>query len=120
MINQLKPLNILLSLATITVLIPSYTQSVNAQYQSTEDNPGYQSNEKDSLYGEGISGINPMELIHRANLSNGRSLEEFNQESAGQIQDSASTFKLLQQQRILEQYRQQQVESESPADPIAE
>ena len=117
MINQLKSRNILLSLGIITVLISGYTQTAIAQYKAPDD-PGYQSNEKNSLYGDGITGINPMELIHRANLSNGRSLEEFNQESAGYIQNSASQFKLLQQQKILEQYQQQ--ESESPVEVIPE
>ena len=119
MINQLKLLNIVLSLGMITASIPGYSPSTLAQSQLNQD-PNYQSNEKNSLYGDGITGINPMELIHRANLSNGRTMEEFNQESAGQIQNSASEFKRLQQQKILEQYRQQQVELESPADPMAE
>ncbi len=117
MINQLKPLNIVLSLGMITALIPGYSTSTLAQSQIDKD-PNHQSGDKNSLYGDSITGINPMELIHRANLSNGRTIEEFNQESAGQIQDSASQFKLLQQQKILEQYRQQQLES--LADPMPE
>ncbi len=108
--NQLRPLNILLSLGIITTLIPGYTDSAVAQYESSQE-PVYQSNEKDSLYGDGISGLDPMQLIHRANLSNGRSFEEFNQDSILQIQDSASQFKLLQQQKILEQYQQQSTET---------
>lgn len=115
--NQLKSLNILLSLGIFTALLPGYSTPVKAQYQ-INDEPGYQSNEKDSLYGDGITGINPMELIHRANLSNGISTEEFNQNSEIRIQNSASTFKQLQQQRILEQYQIQQ--SESSVEPIPE
>lgn len=115
--NQLKPLNMLVSLGIITTLIPGYTHPALAQYESPNE-PVYQSNEKDSLFGDSITGIDPMQLIHRANLSNGRSFEEFNQESSLQIQDSASQFKLLQQQKILEQYQQQL--TESPAEPIAE
>ena len=118
MMNQFKPLNVLLSLGIITTLIPGYTTFALAQYTVKEE-PGYQSNERDSLYGDGFTGINPLDLIHRANLSNGRSIEEFNQESAGYIQNSASEFKLLQQKKILEQ-QQQQVESESPAEIIPE
>ncbi len=115
--NQLRTLNILVSLGIITTLIPGYTRSALAQYESSGE-PVYQSNEKDSLYGDSITGIDPMQLIHRANLSNGRSFEEFNQESILQIQDSASQFKLLQQQKILEQYQQQP--TETPAESIGE
>ncbi|MDJ0533715.1 MAG: hypothetical protein QNJ70_14705 [Xenococcaceae cyanobacterium MO_207.B15] len=111
MTNQLKPLNILLSFGIITAIIPGYNPSAIAQYINPDDNTGYQSNEKDSLYGDGISGLNPLELIHRANLSNGRTAEEFSQDSIGQIRDSASDFKLLQQQKILQQYQMQQTES---------
>ncbi|MDJ0574511.1 MAG: hypothetical protein QNJ65_05025 [Xenococcaceae cyanobacterium MO_234.B1] len=117
MTNQLKPLNILLSLGIITALIPGYTTSALAQYRTPGDDSGYQSNEKDAFSTEG-TGLNPMDLIHRARLSNNRSVEDFSQDSAGQIQDSASEFKLLQQQQILEQYRKQQ--TESPAESIPE
>ncbi len=106
---KLKSLNILLGLGVLA-LVSGYSTAVKAQYQVNDD-PGYQSNEKDSLTGDGITGINPLELIHRANLSNGISAEEFNQNSAGRIQDSASSFKLLQQQKILEQYKAQPAES---------
>ncbi len=118
MTNQLKPLNILLSLGIITALIPGYTTSALGQYATPGDPPGYQSNEKDAFYGEGVTGLNPMDLINRARLSNSRSIEEFSQDSAGQIQDSASEFKLLQQQQILKQYRREQ--TESPAESIPE
>ena len=114
--NQIKPLNILLGLGMITAIIPGYNSVAVAQYQQNNEANSYQSNERDSLYGDGITGINPLDLIHRANLSNGRSYEEFNQDAAGQIQNSASEFKRLQQEKIIEQYQQ----SETPADSTLE
>ena len=82
----------------------------NAQ-SSTFDDANLQSNEKDSLTGDSTLGINPLDLIHQYNLRNGRSSAEFNEESGSQIQDSASEFRRLQQERILEQNK---VNSESP------
>lgn len=75
---------------------PSLAQS------QTEGN--YQSNEKDSMYGDSTLGVNPMDLIHNYNLSVGRSAAEFNQESQVQIQDSAAEFRRLQQEKMLQQY----------------
>ena len=76
-----------------------------AQAQAGVDNQGYQSNEKDGLYGDAPAGLNPLDLMHRAQQS-GRSAEEFNEESQLQIDNSVSDFKRLQQQRILEQQQQ--------------
>ena len=102
--NQLSQIAISLGLgATITLGV---TSPVRAQYVDPNDR-GYQSGEKDALYGDGITGINPMDLIHKANLSGGLSAEEFNEQSQGQIQDSAAEFKRLQQERMLQQYRNQ-------------
>lgn len=65
--------------------------------------PKYQSNEKDGLYGDSTLGVDPMDLIHNYNLRVGRSAEEFQQDSGTQIQDSASEFKRIQQERMLQQ-----------------
>ena len=75
-----------------------------AMAQSGADDANYQSNEKDSgIYGDAPTGLNPLDIMHRAQQLNGRSAEEFNEESQSQIDSSASDFKRLQQQRILEQ-----------------
>ncbi|MEO0928208.1 MAG: hypothetical protein AAFY63_20310 [Cyanobacteria bacterium J06643_13] len=74
-----------------------------ATAQAGTDSQGYQSNEKDSTYGDTPGGLNPLDLMHRAQQLNGRSAEEFNEESQSQLDNSATDFKRLQQQRILEQ-----------------
>ena len=72
--------------------------------QSGTDDRGYQSNEKgNGIYGDAPAGLDPLDIMHRAQQANGRSAEEFNAESQTQIDSSASDFKRLQQQRILEQ-----------------
>jgi hypothetical protein len=100
--NKLAQLGIALSLGVPLTFISGLTSAALAQYQEP-DNSTYQSNEKDALYGDGVSGLNPIDLMHRAQQFNGRSPEEFNQESQAQLNNSASEFKRLQQQRILEQ-----------------
>ena len=56
------------------------------------------SNERDPLMGG--SDIDMMDLIHRANLSGGRSLAEFIGSQSMQIQNVASDFRTLQLQRL--------------------
>jgi hypothetical protein len=78
-----------------------------AMAQSSQDD-GYQSNEKNGMYGDAPAGLDPLDIIHRAQQSNGRSAAEFDQEFQTQIDSSASDFKRLQQQKILEQQQLQQ------------
>ena len=74
------------------------------QAQSGLDDQGYQSNERNGL--EGTGGLNPLDLIHRSQQLGRRSAAEFEEESRGQINNSATDFKRLQQQKILEQLQQ--------------
>lgn len=98
--KSLWQLSITLSIGVTLSLLSVATAS--AQYKAPGDD-GFQSNEQDALFGGGTTGFNPLEFIHRANLNNGISLEEFNSESATKIKDSASEFKRLQQERLLQQ-----------------
>lgn len=75
----------------------------SAALAQSSNNDGYQANEKDGIYGDAPAGLNPLDLMHRAQQANSRSADEFDQESQAQIDNSASDFKRLQQQRILEQ-----------------
>jgi hypothetical protein len=83
------------------------------------DNEGYQSNEKSGIYGDTPSGLDPLDIIHRAQQTNGRSAAEFDQESQAQIDNSALDFKRLQQQRILEQQQLQQSATKEQVNPPA-
>ena len=47
--------------------------------------------------------FNPLDLIHRANLSTGRSTEEFSQESQQNLNNAADEFKRQQQERLNQQ-----------------
>jgi|GEM_PF-1114973 len=78
--------------------------------QSNHDNDGYHSNEKSGIFGDAPSGLDPLELMHRAQQINNRSAAEFDADSQGQLDSSVSDFKRLQQQRILEQQQQPEVE----------
>ena len=82
--------------------------------QAGTDDQGYQSSEKNGIYGDAPSGLNPLDIMHRAQQMNRRSSEEFNEESQAQINNSVSDFKRLQQQRILQQQQSAtQVEAEA-------
>ena len=101
--NQLSQIAIALGLGLTVAL--GVTTSVRAQANDPDE--GFQSGDRDALLGDGITGINPLDLIHKANLSGGLSAEEFNEQSQGQIQDSAAEYRRLQQERILQQFRNQ-------------
>lgn len=96
--NRINKLS--LSLGILLTLIVGFNQSVKAQ--SNPNDQGYQSNEKDSFSGEN-TGLNPLDLMHRFQQLGGRSATEFEEESRGQIDNSASDFKRLQQQRLQQQ-----------------
>ena len=102
--NLLSQITISLGLGVAVAL--GVTSPARSQYVDPNDQ-GYQSGEKDALYGDGLTGINPLDLIHRANLSGGLSADEFSEQSQGQIEDSAAEYKRLQQEKILQQYRNQ-------------
>lgn len=42
----------------------------------------------------------PLDIIHRANLGRGRDMSEFNQDSQDNLNDAATEFKRLQQERL--------------------
>jgi hypothetical protein len=90
-------LGIALALASSLGLV-SFAQSAN------DLDEGFQSNETNSTYGTDLgSGFNPMQLIHRLNLSNGVNQEEFYTESKQNINTAADDFKRQQQERMLNQ-----------------
>ncbi|MBE9047669.1 hypothetical protein IQ255_25240 [Pleurocapsales cyanobacterium LEGE 10410] len=97
--NQAKKLTLGLGLGAVLTVGSGFNSSILAQH----DNNNYPSNEKDSLYGDAPAGLNPLDLMHRAQQLDRRSAAEFNAESQSQIDSSVADFKRLQQQRILEQ-----------------
>lgn len=112
--SQLNRLTISLSLGMIATVLVGLNSTSFAQ--SRNDNDGYQSSEKSTLFGDSPSGLDPLELMHRAQQLKGRSAAEFNADSQGELDSSVSDFKRLQQQRILEQ--QQPISpSETPGTP---
>ncbi len=100
--NKVNKLAISLSLGTILTLIAGFNSSTLSQSRYEEDN-GYQSNEKSNVFGDTPAGLDPVDLMHRAQQLNGRTQAEFEADSQGQLDDSVSDFKRLQQQKMLEQ-----------------
>ena len=95
---------ILFTLGTLLVNSPSvFAQPLNSPTSDGE----FQSNEQDANGSSFGNSFKPLDLIHRVNLSNGRDAEEFNNDSAVNINNAASEFKKLQ----LEKLQNQQPES---------
>ena len=107
--NRSSRLSLIFGLGVALVSIAGFNSLAVAQ--SSADDLGYQSNEKDPTYGDAPGGLNPMDLMHRAQQLGGRSAAEFYQESQVQINDSANDFKRLQQQRLEQQQPTTSVES---------
>ncbi|MFM2313309.1 MAG: hypothetical protein RLZZ04_2585 [Cyanobacteriota bacterium] len=111
--NQLN--RICWAMVIATMAIAGLSSSTLAQGGGDD---GYQSNEKSGIYGDAPAGLDPLEIIHRAQQSNGRSAAEFDQEFQTQIDSSASDFKRLQQQKILEQQQLQQSQQPTTKDQV--
>ena len=94
--------SITFSMVVALTSIFSWSTIASAQYQAPQDD-GFQSNEQDALFGGSSTGINPLKLINQIQLRQDRTLEEFSSDSATTIRDSASEFKRLQQERLLQQ-----------------
>ena len=80
----ISPLLITFSLMSI------YSQPVNAQSVNSKELDVFQSNEVDPLYG--TSGFNPMDLIHNANLFNGRTGADFAEDTNKQLDTAITTI----------------------------
>ena len=63
----------------------------------------FQSNEKSPIYGDGI---NPMDLIHNANLMNRRTGADFAEDINDNIDQAADDFRKEQLQKMMEQRQQ--------------
>jgi uncharacterized membrane protein len=87
-------LTLSLSLGTTIGAIALFGQSTLAQSVNSPDPAPYQSNEENSLGGSlGGGSFNAFELIHRANMSRGRSMGEFQQDTESGIRNAAEEFK---------------------------
>mgnify|MGYP005844546573 CR=1 FL=1 len=73
-----------------------------AQVNST-DNPNYQQSEYNSLTGP--AGLNPLDLIHRANFGTSRTSDQFQSDSQQNLDNAATDFK-RQQQELWENQQQ--------------
>ncbi|ERN40061.1 hypothetical protein KR51_00033400 [Rubidibacter lacunae KORDI 51-2] len=58
--------------------------------------------QQDSEFGslDGPEGLNPIDLLHRSRLSNGRSLQDFSNDSERSLNNASSDFRQQQQQQL--------------------
>jgi hypothetical protein len=95
------------------LLSSGISQPTLAQF-SNSNSDGYQSNERDPLYGGDGIDINPMDLIHNAGQMDRRSGEDFDRDSQQSITNSAADFRKQQLERINNQKQQTPSASTSP------
>lgn len=63
----------------------------------------------------GIGGTSsPYDLIHRAVLMNGTTMEDFNRQQRGHLSNEAANFRALQQQALQQQAQPQAVDTTTP------
>ena len=97
--KRLAKISLTLGLGASLVLITGNSFTFAQTAADLEGVGTYPANERDSF--SGGTDLNPFDLIHNARLGNGRSLEEFNQESQQNLDDAAAEFKRQQQELLL-------------------
>lgn len=102
-----------LGIAPIFLGEASFAQQAPIRHNSTTE--GFQGNESDPLFGEGGETFNPLDLIHNANFSNGRTMGQFQQDTQRQLNRASEDFRRQQ----LEAIRQQQLNAQ-PEPPATE
>jgi len=80
-------------------LVMGYGNLASAQNANSNQNDIFQSNEQNSLYGDSI---NPMQLIHNANMMNRMNGAASPEASNRNIQNAAKSFRERQLQRMRE------------------
>ncbi len=96
--SQKLLLGIIASMSLFTLLVPQ-----GAQAQSTDVNPlqDFQPQQGDPFSSRNDNPTGSLfDLIHRAQLGNSRSAEEFNADKNQSLNDAAAEFRKKQQQRI--------------------
>lgn len=92
-----KGIKLVFALVLLLINSPSVFAQSSTATLTEDDFPTNEQNPNGSSFG---NSFNPLDLIHRANMSNGRDAEEFNQDSSKNIKDAAAEFKRLQMQRL--------------------
>jgi hypothetical protein len=89
--------------ATVFAFQSAIAQSVNPINNRADET--YQNNEQNVTGGNigGSGGFNAFDLIHRANMSRGRTMGEFQQETESGITNAAEEFKRQQNERLQNQ-----------------
>ncbi|MGF1479183.1 MAG: hypothetical protein ACFB4I_06795 [Cyanophyceae cyanobacterium] len=75
-------------------------EPVLAQTFPNSDSTEVQRNEYDPNSNSSLGTLNPTDLIHRANLSRSRNLQEFSEDSQINLGNAAEEYKRLQQERL--------------------
>lgn len=78
-----------------------------AQTPQVDASEGFGSNESGGAFGDNAS---PFDIIHRAVLMNGITMEDYNRQQRGHLNNEAANFRALQQEALQQQAESQVVE----------
>jgi hypothetical protein len=105
LIFQKVTLTFSLSLGLALGIVFTGEKSTVAQITQENEPVKYQSNER-STFGDSGNGFNPIDMIHRTNLSRSRGQGEFEEDTQKNLNDAANQFKRMQQERLRNQQSQ--------------
>jgi uncharacterized protein involved in copper resistance len=111
-LSYLSQIALSLTVSFALVLISGMRQPTLAQL-SNSNSDGYQSNERDPLYGGDGIDLNPMDLMHNASQMDRRSGDDFDRDSQQSITDSAANFRKQQLERMSDRKPQTPLDSTS-------
>jgi hypothetical protein len=114
--NRLNLLLAPLAFAAIALVVtsPAHAQAT-PESASANPNSGFNSNERTSGQSEVFQGgLNPLQLIHNANLRRSRDGSEFSDDTQTSLSRSAEEFKRLQRQKLEEQSHTQATPTPAP------
>lgn len=97
-LNKLTAKN-LAFVATLLGIFTGLASATTAQSINSVDKDPYQSNEKNPN-GDIGNFMNPLELMHRANLERSRSGSEFAEDTHNNLNEAAESFREMQRQRL--------------------
>jgi len=108
-----------LGLLAGTALVPFVLpQIILAQYLDRDPSQDFQRQDNnDAVYGSGTGqNFSVFDMIHRANLGNNRSIEDFSVEQRENLDSAAAEFRAKQRERL--QIQQNQADPGNPASSV--
>ncbi len=112
---NIKQITISLTIGTTLGVLSALFSPILAQ--TSQDLGTFPTNERDPNSSSLGADFNPMDLMHKLQMNNGRDLSDFVNDSNRNIDDASDDFKKQQQQRILQQTSQNTEDNSLETEP---